>query len=824
VSDPTPDQLDSVTTPSSEPGARAQFMASWRASLPILLLMAGAGLLIAGASYAVLTKPMRPYSTYLERAERLITEESYDLALEKLNTEIFAYLQDPALTPTQVGWARVLTARSIYLGQNDLGIEIEENNSNIVNEYLAAEELGVTLTPDDVYYLADTFGRLGRVDRAIRRVDTLPPDRRENRARIYKALVEQVLEQPAPDYEQVLEWTNLLGSDTGLAAEFQIWVVATRSRVRLAQGFVEEAVERLIQALVRFEGAGQSRGSLADLYMLLGQGYAELGEVEQARVQYEKAANALGVGEPKRGQAELSLARLEPDVDRRLGRFRDLVETYATTEWMLPGLLGLAETLADEDDLAGSKEIYDQLIQQLLERGPQGGLDRTVVANSLLIQHKRQMDSGNTSEALSFGSKIEPLFEFAELPDDVLTELARSNRLLADEMLPDGGEIGLSWTDLEGIDPSTRVEAQSRLLSAARYFAEFARRVVLTSNDEYAGSLWQAAHAYDLGGDIQRAIIAYEEFATGFPNDARRFEAGFRLAQAFQVTGQHTRAAKLYEDLIAGRGSVDTGRGAVLYGEASYVPLAQTLLADSIPENDARAQQLLEQVVSGSLVGPGAASFREALFELTRLHFVQGQHARAIERLEETIARFPEDPRIAVARYRLAEAYRRLSKDLRTAVDEGGRPDSEMQELERSWEESLRKSLSLFDEAIAALDAVDQRRRDDLQTLSLRNAYFYRGDCAFDLKDYEAAISYYDEARDRYASDPAALVAMVQIVNAHIAMGDLDRARTANERARRFYQGLPAEVWDDPYLPMGRGEWERWLNSTDVLYSRVGND
>jgi hypothetical protein len=54
---------------------------------------------------------------------------------------------------------------------------------------------------------------------------------------------------------------------------------------------------------------------------------------------------------------------------------------------------------------------------------------------------------------------------------------------------------------------------------------------------------------------------------------------------------------------------------------------------------------------------------------------------------------------------------------------------------------------------------------------------------------------------------------MMQIVNSLVAQGQLDRAQTANARAKRFYESLPESVWDDPTLPMSRKDWERWLDS-----------
>lgn len=800
--------------------SRARFMSSWRSAWPILLMAAGIGLMAAGGAYALLSKPQRPYERYLSRAEALIAQEDYSEALDELNTEIFAYADDHALMRTQEGRARMLAARAIYLGQQGLGIGLEENYSNVVGEYLAAEDAGVALGADDVYFLADSFVELGRDDRAVRRAESLPPDRRQARAKIYRKLVDRELAEPTPDFTKAIEWTKQVAEDTGLAVEDQIWATVTRSRIRLAQGYVEEAIERLVQSLVRFEGQGLGRAQLSELYLQLGEAYLQLGDQNEARTQFERAMESLGIGEVHRGRAELELAKLERDPERRLGMFEAVAGSYSTTQWMLPALLGVAETKAQQGDLNGANESYDTAIAKLLADGPSGGVNREVLTRSLLEVHRRLMDSGDTAGALRFGSKIEPLYEFTELPDEVLTELAKANRKLADELLPDGGEIGLSWTDLQAIDPATRSEAQGRLLRAARYYAEYARRVVITDNTEYAAALWDAARAYDLGGDLRRAIIAYQEYASGFPDDPRRFEAAYRLAQAYQVTGQFALAAELYEELIAGPQTDDGERGAVLFGEASYVPLAQTLLADADETNDDRAQELLERVVSGAVVMPGATAFRDALFELARLHFSKGEHARAVERLDEALARFPDDARAPVGRYRLAEAHRMLAGDLQKAIEAGGRPDSELQAMKVQWDETLRTALGEFDKAIEALDAIDPRRRDDLEELSLRNAFFYRGDCAFDLKDYDAAIRYYDEARDRYANDPASLVAMIQIVNAHVAMGDLDRARTANSRARRFFESLPPEVWDDPYLPMDRSEWERWLDSTDVLYRR----
>jgi tetratricopeptide (TPR) repeat protein len=101
--------------------------------------------------------------------------------------------------------------------------------------------------------------------------------------------------------------------------------------------------------------------------------------------------------------------------------------------------------------------------------------------------------------------------------------------------------------------------------------------------------------------------------------------------------------------------------------------------------------------------------------------------------------------------------------------------------------------------------------------LRLRNAAFFKADCAFDLGEYETSIRLYDAAKERYPRDAASLVAMVQIVAALLEQGKTQEAATANVRARKFYESLPESAWDDPSLPMSRRQWEQWLDAQTAL-------
>ena len=167
-------------------------------------------------------------------------------------------------------------------------------------------------------------------------------------------------------------------------------------------------------------------------------------------------------------------------------------------------------------------------------------------------------------------------------------------------------------------------------------------------------------------------------------------------------------------------------------------------------------------------------------------------------------------------RFRLADAYRLLAEEIEARLAEP-LSDRERGVLPAERASHLRNAIDHYGVVRDELNALDPRAMTELQTVYLRNAHFYLGDCAFDLGQYSEAINYYDKAKSRYSGDPVVLVALIQTVNAYIALGDLVSARTANDRAKAPFKTLPDEVWDDPNLPMSRREWESWLDANTRL-------
>jgi len=220
---------------------------------------------------------------------------------------------------------------------------------------------------------------------------------------------------------------------------------------------------------------------------------------------------------------------------------------------------------------------------------------------------------------------------------------------------------------------------------------------------------------------------------------------------------------------------------------------------------------------------PEALEYREALFELGRLRLAQGRHEEAAARLREAVERYPEDPQIDMTRFHLAEALRLSARQMEETLREG-MPLSQRRRIEQDQADRLAEAQRLYEAVRSRLERKPRDALTDLERLTLRNAYFYRADSAFDRGLFEDAIRLYDAAAQRYADEPASLVAMMQIVNSYITLERWPEARTANARARRRLEEIPDDALDAPDLPLDRRHWERWLESSERLTRRAEVD
>ncbi len=814
--------------------------------VPVLALAAIA--LIGGVLHAFQTKPKEKMDDRFVVAEKLIEESKYREALSHINEKIRPLMGTDKLAPDQRRQFYMMRARSLARGQAEEGLSIAKNHNAIIEEYEAAEREHTELESEDQSWLARSHTALGQLPEALQRIAAITDGavRRE----LNKAVVERAMEPKFRNDGLALEVLSNLTQVADASRDDRLWVLTRQTRILVEQGFNDEAITKVLRAMPRLEGADPA--SVGELLATVAGAYLSEGNVDEARRYLDLAGQMLTDESSTMARVHymrgLVEQQLGTDPRAALAEFDLVAERFEFSEDVLPSLLGASEV---EAQIALSEDAVPEAslarYGTLVERLKAGDQDRRVgadrVITSLMDRNREQYDRGDFPSALAYSQLAESLTNEESVGANVLLAIARAQRALADKVLDTLKEAGI--LSLAHADPVSQREARDRLILSGEYFRRHATKVVSADARGYADSLWMAADSFDRAGDVDGAVDGFRQFSADLPTDVRNAEAKFRLAQSYQARGDLALAAKIYEELVASRAD---GQASGPYADASYVPLAQTLLADDVPENDERAERLLQQVIAGSAGGPETVVFRKAVLALGEHYYRTSEKAGNPELAIELLSQFLDragakagngamiggagdgddgghneavDSALGIdahdidaAWYGLADCNRlsaaAIQKTLAEAMPEGIRQDRERLRRERLAEAS---------EAFRMVrDRLDKRnRKTALDDLRLRNSYFYIADSAFDLGNFDESIRLYDAARERYSRDPASLVALTQIVAAYLAQGDVDRARSANARAVAFHASLPEAVWDDPTVPMSRLAWARWLDSQAKL-------
>lgn len=815
----TPEQPDAPAEVNEPTDPVERIRTGWRGFWQVPTLLVAAGVLLLGVAFSVATAPEPEFGPVLTQAERMIEREEYQDAIALLNAKVHPFTGDGGgLSTVDRQRYHAAKARAIYLGQRKLEISDDRNHVNIVREYMEAERQGLVLGPRDVVAIADTYLSRGELEAALRRIATLPPGQNALKEPVVRRAASLLLRPPSPDRARALSLLADVLSDPEISMDQRVWAVEAQANIRLDQGYTDETITRLLREIPRLTEAGKD--GRARLHLLLARAYRMLNADREAMNEVRHAEALSAAGDPHYPMVLLERARLEQragDAATARDTFADIVSKHADSEAFPWALMGLGETEAALGATEPSVEAFATLADEYDALGITGEPTRERIVSSMLERAGEQLTLESPRTALRYTAMGERLMRGRPLPTELIDTVGIAHERVAEELVAGATTRA---DPLLGLDPSTRVEVQRHLIAAAMNRRLHAERFVLSDINRYADSLWRSADLFDRAGDQREAVQAYKAFTEALPADPRYAEARFRTGEALRARGEFQAAAEAYRDLIAAK---ETTAGADIgaWSDASYVPLAQAYLYDEDAGNDAEAERLLTRAVDGTMTGTSTRMFRDALAELAFLYDRTGRSARAIERLEELIERYPQDRQIGLFEYRLGEANRRLAEEIEASLTESLPPTTRM---ERSAQvvQHREEAIVRYTAAIGHLNAKRETDRTRLEDLSLRNAHFYIGDLHGDLERYEEAIRAYDLARDRYDSEPATLVALIQIVNVHMAQGDLRRARTANERARRFFLSLPDETWDDPTLPMERRDWQAWLDASSRLLAQGG--
>ncbi|MCA9279374.1 MAG: tetratricopeptide repeat protein [Phycisphaeraceae bacterium] len=809
--DTSPEAPDRANDASS---AFERLLGSWE--IPAMV-MSGL-LLVGGLAYATLTAPSPDYRGMLDRAEQKIEQDAYTEALDELNNKVLPYAHKKSFGARNRARFHVLRARALYIGMREQGTGDEQQHKAILTEYRDAERYAGKLSARDRYFVGNTLISLEWFDRLPQLTETFGEDDTELQRELMRRGIRAAIDNSRTDDAYML--INLFGEDQKLEINDRAWSEARRAELLLASGLNDDALRHLLRWIPRADRASvDERG---ELQLLLGKAYKQKGDYPNALIQLERANTLLEAQGQLGSEALVQLAQVEESMgntDSARDRYLHVTKHFPGSEQAIHAQLGLAMTEAGLHSDEAAVAAFEKLIALINERSQKTQTTSSMVTmEDVVTQLERvaqdRVEREEPSTALRFAMLARNAIGIENASLTLLELLARANYGEGEAVLNGAILENASPVDLADIAPETRESARRHLRAAGAHYRLAAERSVLSDPHLFIEMLWSAANAYNKAGDHPQALQALHDFLASAPDDPRRAEAEFRVAQMDQARGEYQLAANRYRSLIERARDPDLGKGVGPFAEQSYVPLAACLLLDTDASNDEDAELLLTDAVSGHRGDPTSKIYHDALIELGFFYYRLGRNADAVARLDEAMQRYPDDPRRTEVSFKLGDAARLDAEQINDKITIEAMPEELRQQFAAQRQERLLQGIEAFDRVIDTLEEKEWRRLTTMEQIYLRNAYFYRGDCAMALGQIERAIDMYVTARNRFRDDPASLVAFVQVFNAYLELGQLERARQTNNAAKAFLERIPDSAWDNPDLPMGITQWEQWLESS----------
>jgi tetratricopeptide (TPR) repeat protein len=350
------------------------------------------------------------------------------------------------------------------------------------------------------------------------------------------------------------------------------------------------------------------------------------------------------------------------------------------------------------------------------------------------------------------------------------------------------------------------IEQQFRL--AGQLYSRLAE--LRFAHRQYPDDLWDAIESFSMAHDYPAAIKVLETYLEHEPV-RRRAEALQRLGEAMLVEGRTDDA-------------IQTLRQSVEFDPKNAASYRSKILASKalVDAGDlAGAEVLLLENIQSEYLTPASIEWRETLFQLGRLLHLEQRYSDAIERLEEAVARYPEDRQSTLAHYLIADGYRQQAKEISTELEKTV-VESARLALGREMHRLLEGAITHYDQAMARLqspvEASASQEPAEAQATILRNCHFMKGAALFDLGRYDEAIRAYSSATNRYQHEPEVLDAYVKVADCYRRLNRLSEARGTIEQAKVVLNRMPGDVSFADKSNFDRQEWARHLEWLSGVY------
>ncbi len=757
-----------------------------RWQIPLALIAAGVGVVTL---VRVIPEPTTADFDAL-MADVALLEHSGDVT-DAANAVANLLRHEPPLPAEQQAVLHDKYASLVFAFERDRKVHNEIQARDVIEHQEAAWAQGLPRTPVAELRCAVARKWMGKDKQALGELrevlgkELVQPDRRL----VQRALVELLERKPEARLERRQVLDQFLG-DEALSDAHLWWALQRALREALdesdalrAEQLLERHTDRFttsdlkgyleyLRALVRFH---DGRANEAEPIVRWVDNW--LGEAHQDTPELDRAGHLPTLNRWLMGRIHLAEQRPQEALDV----FESCLHLRPEADLAITAAVGRGQALAALHRHDAALEAFSAAAE--LARA-HSDLDRRTLREftaALRALHDEQRDAGELDSALQYLVVLAAL-----VPED-----EREARLDLYE------ELGRAYAAAarRASEPEQAREYHYR----AGMQLEEAAKLVRFDEPRLSALLWESAGEYDAAGRMNAERRVLHEFVTGRSDDPRLPQALLLIGQACESVGELEQALEWYEQVAARYPRLREAKRARVLRAGVLQALGGERFAD--------AEELLLDLLEDDDVAPESPIFRDALLRLCEQLYQEGRYSEAISRLENMLSLYPEDEEHVRVRFLLADAYRRSGLALRDT----NANDAATAESRRRLLLAAELFAALLEEMSSAVEEPDER-----SALYTRLALFYRGDCLFALnepKTLEDALVAYRHAAARYAGQPAALTAHVQMANIHLRRGDVTEAARSIEKAR----WLLSTISDEAFAKSGAGTEEEWAQFFDVV-------
>jgi tetratricopeptide (TPR) repeat protein len=798
----------------------------------IPLLAVSVGLFVAGLLQ------MRPAVREVT-VDDIIRAARVDLQAERFEQAsgaLTTLLNEKELKNSERAQAHRLLAETIWSAESGRQRHVPENARRILANFEVGQQLGAPVQGADLLKVAQAADWLGDAEKAVEAYGKVLDAGVGDRPSLLQRLIEIQLAAPNRDWDKIDGYIDQLLADARGQPDTLLRVVQWKMQRLFSQDDIE-GVKALLKSV---EGNLDVPPWSYHLQCFQAQILFREEQYEAAEGRLRALQGGLRRSDSLYAQAGWLLGRInyiEGRPEIALSFYDEVIRTQAGSEYWLASLVGKAEALAALQRYTASAESYRRAVESL--RQYQGSLliDEQAIRQSLRTLATVLSQADRPEEALPFAEmatvlmpeeQTGPLGDLVEQQAQIHVQAANDLQRAQHEgqsppVLATAEQVTNAAATAPASEPVAGDEAapedslsraRRHLADAGDLYARLAKIRVLQAPLAQEAS-WQSARCFDQAGSTDKALEALEAFIREYPSSEYAPEAMHRLGASLQAQGRIDEAIGVYEDLLA---KFERTQAAF----ASLVPLGRCHIELGPPHYNTAEKVLLsiveEDPAQPPLFTPSAPEFREGLLELANLYMRWAKPERAIERLEQAVSLYSQDPEITRMQYQLADAYRRSGVALQ-AEAAGMKQPTQGDALAQEAQRRLARAKDLFDKVASRLD-VASAPLSPAERIYLKTSYVYRADCAFDTGQFGQAADLYGRVAWRWQNDPIALAAYVQIVRSYLATGEPDAARSALARARWILRKIPDAQFNQPPDFRTRAYWTQmfdWVEKSGLL-------